>query len=46
VYLTLDLWESREAYEKFKKENAKEYERIDRECEGMTVKEELLGHLN
>ena len=39
VYLTLDFWESREAYERFKKENAKEYEKIDRECEGMTVRE-------
>jgi heme-degrading monooxygenase HmoA len=42
VYLTLDFWETREAYEKFKKENAGEYERIDRECEGMTVKEKKL----
>lgn len=43
VYLTLDFWESREAYEKFKKENAAEYERIDRECEGMTVRESRIG---
>lgn len=43
VYLTLDFWETREAYEKFKKENAAEYERIDRECEGMTVRELRLG---
>ena len=38
VYLTLDFWETREAYEKFKRENAAEYERIDKECEGMTTK--------
>ena len=43
VYLTLDFWESCEKYEKFKKENVGEYERIDRECEGMTVREEKLG---
>ena len=43
VYLTLDFWETREAYEKFRKENAAEYERIDRECVGMTVREQELG---
>ena len=43
VYLTLDFWETREAYEKFKKENAVEYERIDKECEGMTVREMKVG---
>jgi len=43
VYLTVDFWESREAYEKFKKENAAEYEKIDRECEGMAVTEKRLG---
>jgi heme-degrading monooxygenase HmoA len=44
VYLTLDFWETREAYEKFKKENAAEYERIDKECEGMAVKELAVGN--
>ena len=43
VYLTLDFWETREAYEKFKRENAAEYERIDKECEGMTVGELCIG---
>ena len=43
VYFTLDFWETREAYEKFKKENAAEYERIDRECVGMMVSESELG---
>jgi heme-degrading monooxygenase HmoA len=43
VYLTLDFWETREAYEKFKKENAAEYARIDRECKGMTVSERKVG---
>jgi len=43
VYLTLDFWETREAYEKFKKENAAEYERIDRECEGMTAREKKVA---
>ena len=43
VYLTLDFWDTQEAYEKFKRENAAEYERIDRECEGMTRREIKLG---
>jgi len=43
VYLTLDFWETREAYERFKKENAAEYERIDREYEAMAVSEHRLG---
>ena len=43
VYLTLDFWETRKAYEKFKEENAEEYERIDKECEGMTVREMPVG---
>jgi heme-degrading monooxygenase HmoA len=43
VYLTLDFWETREAYEKFKKENAAEYERIDRDCEGLTRNETRIG---
>jgi len=45
VYLTLDFWETREAYEEFKKENAAEYERIDRECEAMTVRENKVERL-
>lgn len=43
VYLTLDFWETQEAYENFKKGNAAEYERIDRECEGMTENERKVG---
>jgi len=45
VYLTLDFWKTRESYERFKKENAGEYERIDRECEGMTVAEKCIGEM-
>ena len=46
VYLTLDFWETREAFEKFKKDNAEEYERIDKECEGMTTREQKIGEYN
>ena len=43
VYLTLDFWETREAYENFKKEKRADYQRIDRECEGLTARESRLG---
>jgi heme-degrading monooxygenase HmoA len=46
VYLTVDFWETREAYERFKRENAAEYERIDKECEGMTVRENKIGEFS
>ena len=46
VYLTLDFWETREGYEKFKKENAAGYELIDRECEGMAAHERQLGEFS
>jgi len=29
LYLTLDFWETREAYEKFKEMHAEEYDRMD-----------------
>jgi heme-degrading monooxygenase HmoA len=43
VYLTLDFWETREAYDEFKKESAAEYERMDRECERMIRSERKIG---
>jgi hypothetical protein len=39
VYVTMDMWESREAYEEFREKWAEEYTRIDRECEALTVGE-------
>ena len=39
VYVTVDTWESREAYEEFRKKLATAYEELDRKCEGMTVRE-------
>lgn len=42
VYVTMDSWESRAAYEEFRERCALEYARIDRECEGLTVGEKHL----
>jgi heme-degrading monooxygenase HmoA len=43
VYLTLDFWETQQAYKKFKKMHAAEYEKIDWECAGLAVSESKLG---
>ena len=43
VYVTMDSWESRAAYEEFRETFAAEYAKLDRECEGMTVWEMHLG---
>jgi heme-degrading monooxygenase HmoA len=42
-YLTLDRWASREAFECFHRERRKEYEALDRQCEGLTASEVRLG---
>jgi hypothetical protein len=46
VYVTIDTWESREAYREFLEKYAAEYEKLDRECETMTVREGSLGELD
>ena len=43
VYLTMDSWESRAAYEEFREKFLAEYEKLDRDCEGLTVCERHLG---
>ena len=45
VFLTIDMWKSREAYDLFRSNNAEEYGRIDRECEELTVSEVKVGDL-
>ena len=42
-YLTLDFWQTEEEFERFRRENRAEYERLDRECEGLTEEETRLG---
>ena len=43
VYVTMDSWESRAAYEEFREKFAREYAELDRECEGLAVIEKQLG---
>ena len=42
-YRTLDCWESRTEYERFRERNAAEYKKIDAKCEAMTEKETPVG---
>lgn len=45
VYVTMDEWETRAAYDEFRRVRAVEYEELDKECEGLTQGERhLLGH--
>lgn len=39
VYVTVDCWESREAYEEFRQKFAAEYAEIDERCEALTITE-------
>jgi heme-degrading monooxygenase HmoA len=43
VYVTMDMWKSRGAYEEFRKKYVKEYAEIDRICEGCTASERHIG---
>jgi Antibiotic biosynthesis monooxygenase. len=42
-YLTIDVWEDREAYQKFQERFAEEYKKIDSECEELTQSERHIG---
>lgn len=43
IYLTLDQWETREAYEAFREKHAAGYAEIDKYCEGLTLREANLS---
>ena len=42
-YLTVDVWEDKDSYLRFKDRFASEYERIDEECEELTASERRVG---
>lgn len=42
-YLTIDRWESAAAWQAFRREFGADYERLDREFEGLTTRETPLG---
>jgi heme-degrading monooxygenase HmoA len=43
IYVTIDIWRSREAYERFREAAAERYAAIDAECEGLTTSERHIG---
>ncbi|HZR27347.1 MAG TPA: antibiotic biosynthesis monooxygenase family protein [Terriglobales bacterium] len=42
-YIVIDIWQDEASYQAFKKEFHEEYQRIDRECEALTLEETPLG---
>ena len=42
-YLTLDSWETGEAYAEFRRQRAEEYLAIDKVCDGLTERETKIG---
>ena len=42
-YLTIDLWEDKESYLRFKDRFVHDYRKIDEECELLTQSERLIG---
>jgi heme-degrading monooxygenase HmoA len=43
TYLTCDFWETRKAYETFRKNHLEAYLALDRECEELAVAERIIG---
>ena len=42
-YLTIDRWESQQAYLKFREQYRADYEALDRKCEALTESEKQIG---
>ena len=42
-YLTIDYWESKEAWEVFRRDGAARYKELDEQCEALTENETFLG---
>ena len=45
-YVVIDIWQDEASYHAFKKDFRDEYERIDRQCEALTVEEKPLAILD
>jgi heme-degrading monooxygenase HmoA len=43
IYLTVDRWQSEEAFRAFRKAHDAEYEALDRQCDELTAKETRIG---
>jgi heme-degrading monooxygenase HmoA len=45
-YVTMDSWETFDAYRTFRSQFSRQYEELDRSCEGLTTQEASLGEFN
>ena len=45
-YITIDRWESLEAYRTFRSEFSRQYDELDRLCQGLTTQETPLGEFS
>ncbi len=45
-YFTVDRWESELAYRDFRRELAQAYDELDRSCEGLTIRETVVGEFD
>ena len=44
IYITIDVWESKDAYDAFRADNADEYNRLDAQFAMLKLEEHLLGY--
>lgn len=44
VYVTIDVWDSKEAYDEFRRDNADDYNRLDAQLAMLKLEELLLGY--
>ena len=42
-YFTIDRWESQDSHDELRSKCAREYDEIDRRCQGLTLRESLIG---
>ena len=43
LYVTIDRWDSKEQHERFLSEWATDYEKLDKQCKGLTEYEKRIG---
>jgi hypothetical protein len=43
TYLTIDRWETEEAYRTFRDSEAERYAAVDAQCQSLTIEETLIG---
>jgi heme-degrading monooxygenase HmoA len=44
IYITIDVWDSKQAYDEFRSENSADYNRLDAQLSLLKLEEHLLGY--